>query len=455
MAFLDRYYHKRRVIKFGAATFLSIFCLELPNHCFSMSMGTMDNYTRRPTTRSISASLSTTAVSTDALKTHARILTERAKTGEPLSDEEISDICNSIKNLTPKDAPINFEDVGGLLKEVAHLSHKNWATTSSNGDVLSERLAINSCDGETLSSPTSHGRQFFERVLREGNWEKAVEHAKSASRGPTKPWAVLVTGVNGIRKTTSLYQSWFQELLAEAICEPEKTRDNVDAQENLPCGSNSFFRQLDHIIATTCNEEFTKLYTWAGAQGTGERNMPSDEVVETYSDYKAAIFARYRTLAELLGAVLLKEAQKDNLNCLMETSGKDVAMFHYVDHFFDASKYNKLALHFTVNDLGCAQKSVDTRMVQEIWDGADAVTSKDAFEIIYANAGGPYGSKVLPGVQRDSDNVWESQVLTGAVGNDWYKATIRINAHRTEPWTAQAVCPDGSLGKEFNFVKTK
>ena len=49
----------------------------------------------------------------------------------------------------------------------------------------------------------------------------------------------------------------------------------------------------------------------------------------------------------------------------METSGRDVAMFHYVDHFFpSASSYNKLALHFVINDLSQAQTSVDQRMIR-------------------------------------------------------------------------------------------
>jgi len=171
---------------------------------------------------------------------------------------------------------------------------------------------------------------------------------------------------------------------------------------------------------------------------------------------KAAIFGRYRTLSELLGALLLKQAQKVNINCMMETSGRDVAMFHYVDHFFGQNKkYNKLALHFTINDLTHAQQSVDRRMIDEMQLGAKAIESGDVFDIVYTNQGGPYGSKVLEGVQRDSDKVWKSQVLSGTVGKDWYKATIAINAHQSEPWTAQAVKPDGSLGKKFTFEPRK
>ena len=139
-------------------------------------------------------------------------------------------------------------------------------------------------------------------------------------------------------------------------------------------------------------------------------------------------------------------------------------MFHYVDHFFP-SGYNKLALHFTINDLECAKISVDKRMTKEILLGAQAVRKQDSgdsddkedgasvWDIVYTNQGGPYGSQVLDGVQKDSDKVWNEKVISkdAEVGHDWYKATIAITAHPTEPWTAQAVKPDGTLGTVFTF----
>jgi hypothetical protein len=52
--------------------------------------------------------------------------------------------------------------------------------------------------------------------------------------------------------------------------------------------------------------------------------------------------------------------------------------------------------------------------------------------------------------------VWNEVVLKNdGVGEDWYKATIQINAHPSEPWTAQAIRPDGSLGTKFTFEKPK
>lgn len=172
------------------------------------------------------------------------------------------------------------------------------------------------------------------------------------------------------------------------------------------------------------NEEFFKLYAWVTSQMENEdSDIPSAETVQEYSDYKSAIFSRYRTLSELMGAILLKQAQKLNLNCLMETSGKDVAMFHYIDHFFDSKHYNKLALHFVINDLSYAKESVDRRMIEEIQAGSSAVKSEDAFEVIYVNAGGPYGSKVLESVQTDSEKVWQEKVLKGSVGGDWCKVS--------------------------------
>jgi hypothetical protein len=373
-------------------------------------------------------------------------MVERAQKGSPLTEDELTDVVNSIQNISPQENDISLEELKKLLQDVAHLSHKDWAVTGDNSKKLG---AILMKDGV---SP--YARQMLERILQEGNWDGAAKHAieRPASE---QPWAVLVTGVNGVRKTTSIYQPWFPALLQEALVAPAGQPADFE-NAALPAGSNSFFRQLDHLIATLCNEDFAQLYvlTQELLREHSIENPPS-EVVKQYSDLKAAIFTRYRTLSELLGALLLGEAQILQSNCMMETSGRDVAMFHYVDHFFPTG-YSKLALHFTINDLSQAQVSVDARMVREIKTGIDAIKAQDAFDIIYANAGGPYGSEVLPGVQEDSDRVWNEVVLKNdGVGEDWYKATIQINAHPSEPWTAQAIRPDGSLGTKFTFEKPK
>lgn len=435
---------------------------------------------RRPAMRSIDSTLSdlssssSTDLSSASIDERIKRMAERAKNGTPFTEEEIQDITNGLKNLAPivddKDTStgkeIDFTGLSTLLGGVAHLSHKDWAVTSENSDKLCKTLYVESSSDAASDFPLSaSARQLLERCVKEGNWDGAVERVNRSDRpADEKSWAVLVTGVNGIRKTTSMYQPWFGDLLSEALlCPPPSDDGTSDAKlspDVLPTGSNSFFRQLDHMICTLCNEEFTRLYAWSTSQlpkvEGDEKPIPSDEVVDQYSNYKAAIFSRYRTISELLGAVLLKQAQKVDINCMMETSGRDVAMFHYVDHFFGENKsYNKLALHFTINNLAFAKQSVDRRMIDEIQRGAKSLEKGDVFDIVYTNQGGPYGSKVLDGVQADSDKVWESEVLSGAVGKDWYKATIAINAHESEPWTAQAVKPDGSLGTEFTFEPRK
>lgn len=369
--------------------------------------------------------------------TRTTAMEARAKEGKPFTEVELDDVIKSLQNISPEASTIDWEALRKLLSEVAHHSHKDWNRTGNNSEKLAKILIANGMSAEA--------RQIFERVVNEGNWDAAVDHA--GTRKDCLPWAVLVTGVNGIRKTTAMYQSWFPELLQEALITPPDAKMDFPL-EVLPGGENSFFRQLDHMITTLCNEEFTKLYALTGAQMSDE--TPPKELIQNYSNLKAAIFTRFRTLSELVGVLLLREAQKININCMLETSGRDVAMFHYVDSFFPKG-YRKLALHFTINDLSYAQQSVDNRMVKEIEVGQEALESGDAFQIIYANAGGPYGSEVLPGVQTDSDRVWNESVLSGDVGQDWYKATIAINAHPTEPWTAQAVRPDGTLGTLFKF----
>jgi hypothetical protein len=171
----------------------------------------------------------------------------------------------------------------------------------------------------------------------------------TSPRDCRKPWVVLVTGVNGIRKTTSVYQSWFKEALFAALqnsgVEGDGDIADIASADDLPAGSDSFFRQLDYMIATVANEEFKSLYL-------------TQKEVEGYSELKDAIFMRYRTLAEMLGVLLVKASIAKSINVMVETSGRDIAMFDYVDQFFPSDKYRKLVVHFTINDIEYAERSV-------------------------------------------------------------------------------------------------
>lgn len=121
---------------------------------------------------------------------------------------------------------------------------------------------------------------------------------------------------------------------------PSTGNDSKPSLRELPNGSNSFFRQLDHMIATLCNEEFATLYGLTRDdlkdEGTEE---PTSDIVQRYSDLKAAIFSRYRTLSELLGILLLESGIDESINCMVETSGRDVAMFGKFRHFSVATNF--------------------------------------------------------------------------------------------------------------------
>jgi hypothetical protein len=414
----------------------------------------------------------------------AERMADRASRSVPLTDDEVNGVIESVQNLsraTEDDdnavSPVDAGRLRKLLVSAAHLSHKDWSVTEANADELFKILfpspSMNSEYADSLSSSFDViAPVLLERIMADGNWKAAVSHASSKATSSAagngapselnpgeKPWAVLVTGVNGIRKTTSMYQPWFPQVLEEALVVPSGSHDDESDppfERDLPTGQNSFFRQLDHMIATLCNHEFEMLYRMTEKEYQrlcmkdvdGGATVVHPEVIEKYTNLKAALFSRYRTLSELLGALLLKQARKRCMNCLMETSGKDIAMFQYVDHFLP--EHNKLALRFQINELGLAKASVDERMKSEILAGMQAHTVQ---QIIQSNQGGPYGSQVLPDIQRDSDAVWHDQVATNrGVGNDWYKATIQIVAHPDRPWTAQAVRPDGTLGTLHEFL---
>lgn len=155
----------------------------------------------------------------------------RAKAGEPFTEEELDDIINSLHNITPNSSSVDWEALRRLLGEVAHLSHKQWAVTGSNSDKMAKILTP-----EGLNSEAS---QMFERILHEGNWDGALEYAKAhdhdSKRQKRSAWAVLVTGVNGIRKTTAMYQPWFAQALKEALVPPADMNAEFDV-DSLPSG---------------------------------------------------------------------------------------------------------------------------------------------------------------------------------------------------------------------------
>ena len=171
-----------------------------------------------------------------------------------------------------------------------------------------------------------------------------------------------------------------------------------------------------------------------------------------YAELKAAIFARYRTAAEMLGIVLVRAAQRRRANIMLETTGRDVGMYTYVDHLFPGEEYNKLVVNFSINDLAFAEASVDARMLNEMREGREAA---GLAAVVRANAGGPYGSAVLRDVQAESAAVW-AKVRSGEAGgvaNSWYKASIAIDAHKDKDWTARAVVPSGPSGASFRFER--
>jgi len=379
-----------------------------------------------------------------------------AKAAEPFTPTELDQIMASLTEILPPDTPNNKPlDMGAirsLLLEAGHLPHSDWEKTADSAARLGALLLP---DGPGLSSPF---RYMFDRILTEGNWDGAVDN-----NSDEKPWAVLVTGLNGVRKTTSMYQPWFEKVLTEAIDSPSK--NNPPSQ--LPTGQNSFFRQLDHMIATLVNRHFLTLYQLTSqshdlsSSSPATTTPPPTAVIATYSKLKASLFTRYRTLSEILGILLIREAQHVGSNVMLETSGRNVAMFHYIDEFFPADKYRKLVLRFTINEIKCAEGSVDVRMVKEMVSGGAVIkggegSSIDVRDLIRTNLGGPYGSEVLLGVQQDSDKVWETEVVgDGAtVGADWYKACIQINADARdmgEGWTANAIKGNGVKGTSFAF----
>ena len=231
----------------------------------------------------------------------------------PFNEFEIKNVLQSLKNVSPPSSSggsFNEQEMISFLKERAHLNHKEWDVTDESSTILRSALL-----SEGTVETNAAFKMAFRRVLEEGNWFGAASFASDQSickPDGYKPWIVLVTGVNGIRKTTTIYEPWFEKVLRQALefsaVTPGSGSPSTDAETILPVGSNSFFRQLDHMIAVLSNEDFARLYEL--------------DDLKKYAELKDGIFTRYRKVAESLGVLLLKEAQSRKMNAMVETSGR-------------------------------------------------------------------------------------------------------------------------------------
>ena len=174
--------------------------------------------------------------SLDKMNKLADEMNSNAKATNPFTNTELDLIMKSLHEILPTEnsnnKPLYMAAIRSLLLEVGHLSHSNWEKTTDSAARLGSLLLP---EGTGLSSSF---RFMFDRILTEGNWDGAV-----ANNTDEKPWVVLVTGLNGVRKTTSVYQPWFEKILREAIVSPPtQNRKTINPPSQLPTGQDSFFR---------------------------------------------------------------------------------------------------------------------------------------------------------------------------------------------------------------------
>jgi len=208
-----------------------------------------------------------TEITPKELENMALEMKERALSYTPFSEEEIELLISSLKHVIPLEVSgdLDFDKLANLVLEVAHLSHKDWEKTIEYSQRLEDLLLPHSIatEGSKIDdAEKSHlFRSIFERVLRDGKWEDArqASRLRNEEKKDERPWVVVVTGLNGIRKTTTIYLECYKVLLSEALVVPEGESDSIDPSY-LPIGANSFFRQLDHMIAVLANLQFVTLY---------------------------------------------------------------------------------------------------------------------------------------------------------------------------------------------------
>jgi hypothetical protein len=219
--------HAMMLSDISFVTTLLLFYVAKPTSTLTLTMlsttvATSKMERKLPTLRSIDSTLSVlspSSLSSENIDKRISKMAERAHNGTPFTEEEIRDIVNGLKNLSPivdtakqgvngeDSSVIDFASLRDLLRSVAHLSHKNWEVTSQNSDLLSETLSIGGASPRSSCTLTDNDRQLLERILKDGGWDGALQNSRNRSQqsanGDNKSWAVLVTGVNGIRSKSS------------------------------------------------------------------------------------------------------------------------------------------------------------------------------------------------------------------------------------------------------------
>lgn len=110
--------------------------------------------------------------------------------------------------------------------------------------------------------------RLFHRILDDGQWKQAEQAAKKRPE-EGKPWVVLIGGVDGVRKTGSIFQPWWRNAVHDGFGVPDEQLsahelDPIDTATPkygaLPSGQNSFIMPHDTIVASFANTLMISLY---------------------------------------------------------------------------------------------------------------------------------------------------------------------------------------------------
>jgi len=84
----------------------------------------------------------------------------------------------------------------------------------------------------------------------------------------------------------------------------------------------------------------------------------------------------------IIGMLLIDTARDSSMNVLIESSGRDITMFDYMNYCFPSDHYHRLVVHFTIDDIRFAEKSVDHRMLTEMEAGRRSILDEGDYDIL-------------------------------------------------------------------------
>jgi hypothetical protein len=190
-------------------------------------------------------------------------------------------------------------------------------------------------------------KEILPHVFTGGNWDNAISITKK------QPAVILVCGLNGIRKSSSMNKDdRIKDIISRNLKHLQYDPDSM------PSGKNSFFRQLDYVISSITSAFFYDLYS----------NKPNIDT-DIYGKIKKNIFNVVARLNAVWISLITYIATERKKHIIVEAVGNNTNAITTINNTF--TNYNKVIIYFQLEkgNIQYAKDSVTKRLENDLSNG--------------------------------------------------------------------------------------